>query len=80
MSQLLDALPDRRLTEQEAKSLNDASGIDDVEIKGRHLNTAPYTVEALTVTVEDTTHELFCGLDGWQVLDDGDAVSKERYS
>jgi len=71
---MIEALPDRRLTEKEVNQLRESDRFNDIHIRGRLLGVAPGEIEELVITLADGTEKEigYFHDTGWRVLEDID--------
>jgi len=68
---MIDALPDRRLSEAEVDKLRESDRFDDIYIRGRALNMGPGAVEEIVITLSDGSEKEISYFHdtGWEVLE-----------
>ena len=68
---MIDALPDRRLTEAEVDKLRESDRFDEIYIRGRALNMGPGVVEEMVITLSDGSEKAISYFHdtGWEVLE-----------
>ena len=68
---MIDALPDRRLSEAEVDKLRESERFDDIYIRGRALNIGPGVVEEMVITLSDGSEKTISYFHdtGWEVLE-----------
>jgi len=67
---MIEALPDRHLTEKEVDKLRESDQFKDIYIRGRAVGPHPGTVEEIVITLSDGSEKEISYVwgSGWEVL------------